>query len=92
MSPDERGLVSSHVGDRHFNSRPTSAQTDPSLEVKLVSALVIGLPVWKVQAQVVYPSTLRCFLFQTFLLSVEEQSDLNQPRSINMNFKDFYFF
>ena len=61
------------------------------IEVKLVSALVIALPVRKVQAQVVYPSTLRCFLFHTFLLWVGEQSDLYHPRSINTNFKDFYF-
>lgn len=43
MSPDERGLVSSYLGDMHFNSRPTSAQTVThaiGIEDKLVSALV----------------------------------------------------
>lgn len=27
MSPDERGLVISNLGDMHFNSRPAFAQT-----------------------------------------------------------------
>lgn len=64
MSPDERGLVSSYLDDMHFNSRPASTQTVTqaiSIEVKLINALVIGLPERKVQAQVVSYFTPSCY-------------------------------
>lgn len=94
MSSDERGLVTSNLGDMHFNSRLAVAQTVTQavhIEVKprqgfgLLSSCVEG------SGSGCLPK-LTLFLFQTFLASVGEERDLVGPRSIRMDFKDFNFF